>query len=164
MTVGDKLREILKSNGMRQKDLADSLHVSESTVQKWIVNKNAVPADRIPDLSQILNISPLVLLGMDSIDDNRENYLELGFRLTDYAQEHLPICSSDDMDKAKYYFMCKYWLKHDTNLSDYERSILEDNILWIGQESMGANLMIVLDAMNKLNELGQLFEKVCKIK
>lgn len=39
MTVGDRLREILKSNGMRQKDLADSLHVSESTVQKWIVNR-----------------------------------------------------------------------------------------------------------------------------
>lgn len=47
---------------MTQADLADKLHVSESAVQKWVSNKNSVPADKIMSVSALLNISSLRFL------------------------------------------------------------------------------------------------------
>ena len=56
------------------KEVADACHVTESAVSRWESgDTNNMRRDRIFALSQILHISPLVILGMEEYDDDNDN-------------------------------------------------------------------------------------------
>lgn len=80
------LKDILKKRrlelGLTMKEVADACHVTESAVSRWESgDTNNMRRDRIFALSQILRISPLVILGMEEYDDdNTSNNLK---RFTD---------------------------------------------------------------------------------
>ena len=56
-TFSEKLRILRKNKEWTQAQLADALSVSESTVQKWEVDKNAPPVSEIKRLRRF-SISP----------------------------------------------------------------------------------------------------------
>ena len=59
MTFGQKLRILLKDNGMTQEDLAERLEVSRQAVGKWVNDKG------IPEVGKIVQISDLFGVSMD---------------------------------------------------------------------------------------------------
>ena len=72
------LKDILKKRrlelGLTMKEVADACHVTEGAVSRWESgDTNNMRRDRIFALSQILRISPLVILGMEEYDDGNDN-------------------------------------------------------------------------------------------
>lgn len=59
MTLGQKLKKLLKDNGMTQEDLAERLEVSRQAVGKWVNDKG------IPEVGKIVQISNLFGVSMD---------------------------------------------------------------------------------------------------
>ena len=59
MTLGQKLRALLKDNGMTQEDLAERLEVSRQAVGKWVNDKG------IPEVGKIIQISNLFGVSLD---------------------------------------------------------------------------------------------------
>lgn len=51
------LRQQLKASGVRQRDVAERLGVSEATVSKWLSRKQAVPASMVMPLASALGLS-----------------------------------------------------------------------------------------------------------
>lgn len=82
MELKDILRKRRLELGLTMKEVADACQVTEGMVSRWEsgYTKN-MRRDRIFALSQILRISPLVILGMEEYDDdNTSNNLK---RFTD---------------------------------------------------------------------------------
>ena len=65
-TFSEKLRILRKNKEWTQAQLADSLSVSESTVQKWEVDKNAPPVSEIKRLAEVFYL-PVTALVDDAI-------------------------------------------------------------------------------------------------
>lgn len=67
MTLGEKLKEARKQNGLSQEQLSKKLGISRSAVAKWETNKGIPDVDNLKALSQLLGIS------IDYLLDNGEN-------------------------------------------------------------------------------------------
>lgn len=59
MTLGQKIKALLKENGMTQEDLAERLDVSRQAVGKWVNDKG------IPEVGKLVQISNLFGVSMD---------------------------------------------------------------------------------------------------
>lgn len=59
MTLGQKLKVLLKDNSMTQEDLAERLEVSRQAVGKWVNDKG------IPEVGKLVQISNLFGVSMD---------------------------------------------------------------------------------------------------
>ncbi len=59
MTLGQKLKSLLKDNSMTQEDLAEKLEVSRQAVGKWVNDKG------IPEVGKLVQISNLFGVSMD---------------------------------------------------------------------------------------------------
>lgn len=59
MTIGQKIKTLLKDNSMTQEDLAERLEVSRQAVGKWVNDKG------IPEVGKIVQISNLFGVSMD---------------------------------------------------------------------------------------------------
>ena len=68
MTLGQKLKALLKDNSMTQEDLAERLEVSRQAVGKWVNDKG------IPEVGKLLQISDLFGVSMDYL--LKEDYEE----------------------------------------------------------------------------------------
>lgn len=58
------VRELRKSAGMQQKELAALVGVSIATVSDWETQKKNPSGERLKRLSEIFNCNPLVILGV----------------------------------------------------------------------------------------------------
>lgn len=70
MTLGQKLKVLLKDNSMTQEDLAERLEVSRQAVGKWVNDKG------IPEVGKIVQISNLFGVSMDYL--LKEDFEEKG--------------------------------------------------------------------------------------
>ena len=68
MTLGQKLKALLKDHGMTQEDLAERLEVSRQAVGKWVNDKG------IPEVGKLVQISNLFGVSMDYL--LKEDYEE----------------------------------------------------------------------------------------
>lgn len=68
MTLGQKLKALLKDNGMTQEDLAERLEVSRQAVGKWVNDKG------IPEVGKLVQISDLFGVSLDYL--LKEDYIE----------------------------------------------------------------------------------------
>ena len=66
-TFSEKLRILRKNREWTQDQLADALSVSESTVQKWEVDKNEPPVSEIKRLAEVFCL-PVSYLVDDAIE------------------------------------------------------------------------------------------------
>lgn len=67
MTLGEKLKEARKQNGLSQEQLSEKLGISRSAVAKWETDKGIPDVDNLKALSQLLGVS------IDYLLDNGEN-------------------------------------------------------------------------------------------
>ena len=74
-SFSEKIRILRKNREWTQAQLADALSVSESTVQKWEVDKNAPPVSEIKRLAEVFYL-PVTSLVDDAVDIPEFIYLE----------------------------------------------------------------------------------------
>lgn len=65
MTLGQKLKALLKDNGMTQEDLAERLEVSRQAVGKWVNDKGIPEVGKIVQISNLFGVSTDYLLKED---------------------------------------------------------------------------------------------------
>jgi transcriptional regulator with XRE-family HTH domain len=59
------LKELIKTQGLLQRDIARRLLVSDATVSKWVSGKHPVPLSKIRKLAEELNVSVDALIPPD---------------------------------------------------------------------------------------------------
>ncbi len=89
MTLGQKLKALLKNNGMTQEDLAEKLDVSRQAVGKWVNDKG------IPEVGKLVQISNLFGVSTDYL--LKEDYEEKS------VSEEKAVTKEDDVSKSGYY-------------------------------------------------------------
>lgn len=70
MTLGQKLKTLLKENGMTQEDLAERLGVSRQAVGKWANDKGIPEIGKLVQISNLFEVSTDYLLKEDYEDRN----------------------------------------------------------------------------------------------
>lgn len=73
-TFSEKIRILRKNREWTQAQLAEALSVSESTVQKWEVDKNTPPVTEIKRLADVFYL-PVTTLVDDAVDIPEYYYL-----------------------------------------------------------------------------------------
>lgn len=67
MTIGERIRDLRKQNGLTQEELADFVKTTKQTIFKYetgvITN---IPSDKLELIAQILHCSPAYLMGWDN--------------------------------------------------------------------------------------------------
>jgi len=79
MFIGERLAELRKDKGLRQKELADLLKVKEKTISAY-ENDITAPSDRVQEeIARIFDISLDYLHGLtnEEVTYNREGYIVL---------------------------------------------------------------------------------------
>lgn len=70
MTLGQKLKKLLKENSMTQEDLAERLDVSRQAVGKWVNDKGVPEVGKLVQISNLFGVSTDYLLKEDYEDKN----------------------------------------------------------------------------------------------
>lgn len=111
MTIGEKIKNLREEKGYTLEELGEKIGVGKSTVRKWEngMIKN-MRRDKIAKLSEVLDCSPLYLLGYEDeimpsktlpfqddngASDRMNKFIDLYFRLDPSSQELV-----DNMIKA----------------------------------------------------------------
>ncbi len=73
MEVNDFIRKRRIELGLMMQDVADAVGVSEATVSRWESGHiDNMRRDKIYALSQVLQVSPLVILGMRDYEEDED--------------------------------------------------------------------------------------------
>ena len=118
MTIGERVLDLLKEKGGRQKELAEALGIGESTVSQWGKPNRNPSSELIIPICEFLNVSPHYLLTgkedlFSKLDDEDLECLKLitslppdgkhdfmgAMRL--YAKLHVSADSEDLLTQAK---------------------------------------------------------------
>lgn len=162
MTGYEYLKSGLVKKNMTQLDLAEKLKVSESTVQKWCVGKNSIPADRIAEIACVLDISPLLLLGIDVKSDDcyrkqilpyvtvNEDILRL------WNDDYGMVVVSSDVMYDCLNFMYYEWLEK------YDKSLSENDIDDLKFKKM--EILTYYNGVSGFQETLDFFQKECNKK
>lgn len=79
-TIGARIRELRREQGMTQEDLGKKLGLKKATICKYEDNTiSKFSRQRIEDLAKILNTSPAYLLGLESLSDKQANQVLTSF-------------------------------------------------------------------------------------
>lgn len=70
MTLGQKLKMLLKDNGMTQEDLAERLEVSRQAVGKWVNDKGIPEVGKLVQISNLFGVSTDYLLKEECEEKN----------------------------------------------------------------------------------------------
>jgi len=82
MTLGQKLKALLKDNSMTQEDLAERLDVSRQAVGKWVNDKGIPEVGKLVQISNLFGVSMDYLLKEDCEEKNvpkEKSVLESGY-------------------------------------------------------------------------------------
>lgn len=159
MTVGEHLKQALWEKHMTQKQLAEKLHVSESTVQKWCTDRNAIPADKLVDVACALKLNVLVLLGMRVNDTDYELVTVEQLVPGPFVFQECPVCQEYQLDLAFRYMVLEHY-KLEEGLTAEEMDAIKNEQMEILTSEIGTNTDEVIQAMWELDQQGRLFERV----
>lgn len=78
MTLGQKLKALLKESRMTQEDLAEQLEVSRQAVGKWVNDKGIPEVGKLVQISDLFDVSLDYLLKEDGTEKNVPSTAETG--------------------------------------------------------------------------------------
>lgn len=102
MTLGQKLKALLKDNRMTQEDLAERLEVSRQAVGKWVNDKGIPEVGKLIQISSLFGVSLDYLLKEDYEEQNASEEKALSNREYYVSQEMLEGYLSYGRQNAKY--------------------------------------------------------------
>ena len=86
-TVGENLKSVCKVKGIKNKDIADHIGVSESCVSNWLRGKNSFDIDNLYSICQFLDVSIDQIFGISPIVfgvlTQEENNILVAYRKAD---------------------------------------------------------------------------------
>jgi len=71
MEIGTNIKRFRKNHGWTQKDLADKLNTTQKVIHDYESEKTKPPIERLPELAKIFKITVDELLGLKSIELNK---------------------------------------------------------------------------------------------
>lgn len=89
MTLGQKLKILLKDNGMTQEDLAEKLEVSRQAVGKWVNDKGIPEVGKLVQISNLFGVSTDYLLKEDYDEKDRSEEKAVSYSGYYVSQEML---------------------------------------------------------------------------
>lgn len=99
MNTGRIIKELRKQRHLSAEDIADRLHVNRSTVYRWERGDiEKIPYQVLVPIANILNVSPLDLLGVQP-DLTKEQRLLNAFHLLSEEQQEAIILTVESMVK-----------------------------------------------------------------
>lgn len=85
MIISEKIFEILKRKGMKQKEFSEKTGIPQSTISDWKSKKLNPASDKIMLICSVLNVSPYELLsGVESEDYKSTDYIMLDKKTEEY--------------------------------------------------------------------------------
>ena len=109
MTLGERIKQLRKENGMTQTELAEKLNVTKGTVSTWETNRRMPGFDTLEEMCTLFDRKLSYLMGES--DDSRSP------ALTEEEQEQLGIWAVEDD-------LTEYALKY-ARLDPYGRAAVE---------------------------------------
>lgn len=81
-TFGEKLRQLMENNNVKQQELADKLNVKRGSVSNWTTNRRCPDAETIVKIADYFNVTVDYLLKdtgikSDELEELREDYSEI---------------------------------------------------------------------------------------
>lgn len=79
-TFGEKLRQLMESNNVKQQELADKLNVKRGSVSNWITNRRCPDAETIVKIADYFNVTVDFLLKdtkNEELKKVKEDYIEM---------------------------------------------------------------------------------------
>lgn len=73
MTLGEKLINLRKKEGLSQEEVAEKLNVSRQTISKWENNQTTDSLNKIKEISKLFNVSYDYLINEKSVETNITN-------------------------------------------------------------------------------------------
>lgn len=67
MNIGDNIKRIRESRGLKQSELAEILNISDKTVSSWEINRTEPKMGMIEKICQALNCKKTDIIGEDDI-------------------------------------------------------------------------------------------------
>ncbi len=141
MTIGERIKELRKKNGMTQEKLAESLCVSYQAVSKWECGLSSPDLSLIAPLTKLFNISADELLGISEADDDtaRKKY-NAALQKYRTGQDHngsywwakeATLAYPKDFHYLEWLALAEYRLAFDENLSknpsrEYYHELIEN--------------------------------------
>ncbi|MFC6324001.1 helix-turn-helix domain-containing protein [Companilactobacillus baiquanensis] len=80
MTTGQRIAKLRVRKNLSQPQLADILHVSQSTVAMWESNRRNVSNDDLKKLSKYFKVSTDYLLGNNEEPELLANHLDINYK------------------------------------------------------------------------------------
>ena len=119
MTIGERIKYFRENEGMTQSALAEKISTTKQTIYKYENNIiTNIPSDKLDKISDVLRVSPVILMGWDS----EFNYIEREIHKAKARDIlHDPDSSFDERYNAKLdEYLCLYARSlHHAELADY---------------------------------------------
>lgn len=79
MDIGTKMKELMITQNITQKDLASRLNVQEATISRYISNSREPNAENLANIATALNTTVDYLVGNSNSSEMKCNYGEIKF-------------------------------------------------------------------------------------
>ena len=76
-SIGNRIKFARKKKGMTQKELAEKIHLKESSISKFEGNTQPPSLKQLVDISRVLNIRFEYLIGIDSVFDSTLDFMRI---------------------------------------------------------------------------------------
>lgn len=85
MTIGERILNIIKENGMTQKEFSDRTGIPQSTMSSWKSRGQIPGMDKLQIICDTLNVDPYYLIsGTDCENTRTADYLRIDKRNEEY--------------------------------------------------------------------------------
>ncbi len=79
MNIGEKMKELMKTQNITQKELANRLNVQEATISRYINNSREPNAENLANIATALNTTVDYLVGKNNSSEINCDYGQLKF-------------------------------------------------------------------------------------
>ena len=85
--LGERIKELRVAHGLTQEELGKSIGVGKSTINKYELNKIAIPSAKVEGLAHTLGVTPAYLMGWENEKGYTSNKARLIAEIENMSEE-----------------------------------------------------------------------------
>lgn len=89
--VGERIKNLRTAHGMTQEELGKRVGLKKSTINKYELDKIAIPSAKVEALAEVLNVSPVYLMGWEEDQEYTSNKALLKAEIDDMSEEQVAL-------------------------------------------------------------------------